>query len=367
MAPATGPKNYANKNAHMTGFGTLCTFPGASRKIATCGGVDQMVKIHSMEQKEGVEEAESEQIDHFGHGVWAVAVSCDGSMLAAGGSRENEGVALFNKNDDDEFQFERNVGRSSLDTRHLAFSPTSTLLAIASDEQDILVTESDPAKGTTVLEGHRGGVKYLAWDTEGKYLASSGSDATVRIWDPKAKKEVKCIEKAFSKTAASATFASGSEEGDGMPKNRCGLSWSPVGNQLAFASGDRVRVFERETWVEKEAFSLGDPNADCSLVQFSPNGSYLLTLDTNGLAIVWDVMEKESLSRHENPKGNEFQVAVFDPDFNGLIVMSKDGGYGSVGDVVADDKVGPHEMLDLDDDLEAEEIKSFDGMDDGEE
>jgi len=45
-----------------------------------------------------------------------------------------------------------------------------------------------------LLKGHKGVVRSLAFDPKGEYLASSGADGTVRIWNLNDLCEVKHLE-----------------------------------------------------------------------------------------------------------------------------------------------------------------------------
>lgn len=340
-------KELCNKSAHLAGFTSLAFFPGTDRKVASAGA-DSYIKVHRLEAEDGQDPIY--EIEHFENVVNAVAVSWDGTMLVAGG--EDREVALFKVNNDGEYDFEKLVARSSLDIRDLSFSPVLNVVAVATDDKDIQVVNADDPQEVKKLQGHRGGVKTVRFDPKGKFIASTGSDATLRIWDAASGEEVFCLEKAFDQAKANRVT-----EGNGAPINRCGVSWSHDGLLLAVGGGSDVRVFARDSWDEKESFMGGDASAQISTVEFSRNSCYLLTVNTAGVVLAWDVLSRATTGRRlENAAGNPIQLAVWDPDFNAVAVVGQDGSYGLVGDIIAGDKIGPHELLDDDED---DDIESF--------
>lgn len=346
-------KELCNKAAHLAGFTSLAFFPGMERKVATVGA-DSFIKVHRLEADEDA----ITEIEHFENVVNAVAVSRDGTTIVAGG--EDREVALFKVNKDGEYDFEKLVARSSVDIRELHFSPTSNLVAVASDDKDIHVVNADAVEEVKILSGHRGGVKTVRFDPKGKFIASTGADATLRVWDVASGEEVFIVERVFDQAKANKVA-----EGTGALLNRCAVAWSHDGLLLAVGGGSDVRVYARDSWEEKESFTGGDASAQISTVQFSRNGCYLLTVNTAGVALAWDVLSRATVGRRlENAAGNKLQLAVWDPDFNAVAVVGTDGSYGLVGDIIGSDKLGPHEMLD-DDDEDAESFGA--GAEDDEE
>jgi WD40 repeat protein len=272
-------------------------------------------------------------VDHFGQAVSAVAISPDGARFAAGG--DDRLVALFTMEDN---EFERNVTRFPLPVRDLKFDNEGKFLAVASDDAEIrLVDVADPENMKT-LEGHDGGVKSLAFCPTHPLLASSGADRTVRFWDLEDNTEKGKVVQCFSKEAAAAIV-------EGVPVNLCGIDWSADGKILAVAGGLDVKAVSRETLTEV-SFSTpwgelaegrnslavrctlhGDPRLlrvsllavvcslvthgpifqtegfkgghmkNVSVVKFSKNGLYLMSIDVDGVIVVWDVENRESIRR----------------------------------------------------------------------
>jgi WD40 repeat protein len=75
-------------------------------------------------------------------------------------------------------------GGHKYDVKSIAFSPDGKLLASSSDDETIRLW--DVATGQTVgkpLQGHSGPVNSVAFSPDSKLLASGGSGKTIRLWD----------------------------------------------------------------------------------------------------------------------------------------------------------------------------------------
>jgi len=63
----------------------------------------------------------------------------------------------------------------------LAFDPCGAVLAVASNDSSIKMYEVATAQVQSLV-GHEDAVQCLIFDASGEFMASGGSDATVRIW-----------------------------------------------------------------------------------------------------------------------------------------------------------------------------------------
>ncbi|CAG2192150.1 Sperm-associated antigen 16 protein,Flagellar WD repeat-containing protein Pf20 [Mytilus edulis] len=66
-------------------------------------------------------------------------------------------------------------------SNRLAFDPTGTVVAVASNDSTVKMYEVASGKVSSLV-GHEDAVQCLAFDQNGEYLISGGSDCTVRIW-----------------------------------------------------------------------------------------------------------------------------------------------------------------------------------------
>ena len=73
------------------------------------------------------------------------------------------------------------------------FSPDSTLLALAT-EIGILLYNTKTYDNPEILKGHTGNIWSIAFRPDGKVLASSGRDKTVRLWDVNTRQQIKTFE-----------------------------------------------------------------------------------------------------------------------------------------------------------------------------
>lgn len=64
----------------------------------------------------------------------------------------------------------------------LAFNPASSLVAVGQSDGRILMVDLTSMQVISTLPGHHGQVEHLAFSADGRYLATTSQDGTVRIW-----------------------------------------------------------------------------------------------------------------------------------------------------------------------------------------
>jgi WD40 repeat protein/energy-coupling factor transporter ATP-binding protein EcfA2 len=167
----------------------------------------------------------------------AVAFSPDGRTLAAGASDAegivSKGARLWHVDRTGE---QPQLACYGSDIRSMAFRPDGRVLACGIAEGLIIQdTLGSDLEVPTPLVGHNRSVNSLTYDAHGDYLASAGSDGTVRIWDAKVKGVQSIVLPGHDSWVWSVAFA-------------------PNGKQLISGGQDRtIRIWQARTEALAEA------------------------------------------------------------------------------------------------------------------
>jgi serine/threonine protein kinase len=163
------------------------------------------------------------------------------------------------------------------------------------------VTPRTLARNT--LTGHGDVVLAVAFNPDGRTLASGASDRTVRIWD-----------------TATGRSISTSKEHRGKVLD---LAFSPDGSRLASAGDDAsVRLWQTDTW--KPVAQLELEFESVQAVAFSPDGATIAAGGLRGPVVLWDTRTLTERMRLPGHRDDTYDLA-FSPDGRTLASGGEDG------------------------------------------
>jgi WD40 repeat protein/tRNA A-37 threonylcarbamoyl transferase component Bud32 len=196
--------------------------------------------------------------------------------------------------------------------RSVAFSPDGRWLASTGADKAVRIWDTARGKEVPVLRGHTDLVRCVAFSPDGKILASCGWDKTVRIWDPTTGLLIVTLEGhthringlAFSPDGKQLVSASGQFDNQGQPLPGEVIAWDP-------AAGRQVGTFA----------GVGDRSF--MSVSFSPDGRWLAGAATDGTVQLWDAHTRQEVFNARGHAGIVRSVA-FSPDSSRFATTGED-------------------------------------------
>ncbi|KAI3431740.1 hypothetical protein D9Q98_004782 [Chlorella vulgaris] len=312
--------------AHQPGLCDVAWLPtpGAAAVLVTAGGEGRVCYRTSESPAEAVKE-----IQNSNNGA-AAPVHC---VAAAQGRPVITG-------DDQNFvkcythpagELQQVATRFTLPVHGLAFSPSGLILAAGGDDEGIKLVDISSCRVFRQLKS-QAYTRSLAYDPEGKYLASANADGGLCMWEIESGKQQLHRKKACPKL-------------DLASRCRNQVAWHPDGGSLLAAPGieNDIVLYERMSWAAAITLS-GQHSGMVSLLAFSSNGLYLLSAGLDKALVLWDVNEQECLVKAELP-GLATGLA-WHPTRNEVAVITEDGQLAIWDGVVPAKLPGPTADLD---------------------
>ncbi len=193
------------------------------------------------------------------------------------------------------------IGKAGI--TEIAYSPDGRRIAVATHE-DIWMYDARSGVTLNLLTGHTDSVLTVAFSPGGNYLASGGSDGTVRGWNVR----------------SGTLFETITGHGGAVRSVR----FSPDGSTLASAGEDKLIRLWDVWWNANLKRTLVGHSEPVHTVAFSPDGLTIASGSRDGAIMLWDVRtgnKLHTLEGHEEP----VRSVAFSPD--GLTLASAGGPY----------------------------------------
>eukprot|EP00947_MAST-08B_sp_MAST-8B-sp1_P003435 g3435.t1 len=302
----------------MQGPAALCFASVEGKSQMITGGVDTEVRMSDAQTESRT------LVEDLPEGVRCLAADPAAARFAVG--LDNGLVKVYALPTGDEACTEAfTVTQNTLAVHDLAFNPNGTQIAwchaVAGNDAEVKlidVTADSAAESVTQLEGHEGPVLGVSYDPQGKYLATTGSDGFVKVFDLASKAEVasmRCRDKLPADT-------------DDTAKTLKATFEPTSGKSLALPGGARVRLVERDAWDVDAATLLGEEGVGgagftVAAAYFSPSGEHVASIDAVpagiddavGSVVVFDVATRKLVHR-VGSEASFFQAAAWSPAAN---------------------------------------------------
>jgi WD40 repeat protein len=176
--------------------------------------------------------------------------------------------------------------------RAVAWSPDGKVLASSSDDGSIRLWDAGTGKELLALASGSEDVDTVAWSPDGKTLASGGTDATVKLWDAGSGKLLRKV--------------------SGQAGTVHSVAWSPDGRTLA-SGGDGLSVMLWDAATGKLIHSLSGHTSFVDSLAWSPDGKTLASGSADETIKLWDTNRGNLLSTLEGP-GSIVDSVAWSPD-----------------------------------------------------
>jgi len=233
--------------------------------------------------------------------------------------------------------------RHTNEVMSFSFSPDGKTLATSSVDRTIKLWDVDSGTQLRTIRGHGIWVTSVDWSADGQYLLSGDRDGVVKMWDLNLKEMP--VWPPNNKVAVTATTFSPQNDLiaigralDGklglwdLSHGRWGPSLDTAGDvtstafskdatMVAVAVAPHIRIYQVRNG--KLISTLEATARDVYSLEFSPDGTKLLSGDRDGNVIISDVVSGRQDIRLDS--GNTYYRAVFSPDGKRVASADQDG------------------------------------------
>lgn len=185
----------------------------------------------------------------------------------------------------------------------LVFDPAGERIVAGYEDGRVRFFELGDDELSRTIRAHRTAIRGLDLDPEGRWMATSGADRSVRLWrladrDPEGEARIE------------------------LPANIRRVRFSPGGARLAAGGGEAVHLWDREA--ERELGRIELPEGEVTTVSFSPGGERLVVGGSEGSIQLWHLgrtLARQPPSGHQGPAVG----IAFSPDGRLLASGGADG------------------------------------------
>ena len=234
--------------------------------------------------------------------VNAYSLSPDGNIIAVGGESEGNIISLWDvKNRKKLWDIAGHEG----DITFLSFSPDGKTLASTSSDKTIKIWKTDSIWGfeTQTFRGHQDAVRSVLWSPDGEKIITASLDNTIRVWETSTGQEITRI--------------------TGHSSQVWTLELSPDKKQFLSGSADKTaRLWNMDNWQQAQVFSAAAIANWCAA--YSPDGKRFVTGTENGLVTVWSTETGERLFTMSSGHTSIVRTAIYSHDGSFIVTGGDD-------------------------------------------